>query len=239
MKKKISMLGIITVLAVVMASLGACSKASKTTNQLSTGATTSAMTTSAKTTSTTTTTVKTTASTGNSLSDLVGKAAKVAYYSCQVSIATGTNTQNVKEWVKTGNPSKIRMESTAAGQTTDFIYDGKNYYTYMPAANIAYQMSAATSLNYAMTGDFSSLPQYNPVLVGSDTVNGMNCTVFQYTVQGVSSKVWIWNQYGLPAQMVSGTTNIVYSNYSFSAIDDSMFQLPSGVIITTMPTTSP
>jgi outer membrane lipoprotein-sorting protein len=149
----------------------------------------------------------------------------------------------MNEWVKTGNPTKLRMEITAAGQTTDIIYDGQNYYMYMPSANIAYQMSVTAAQQYtANSGDTSSLTQYNPVLVGPDTVNGMACTVYQYTVQGVSTKIWIWNQYGLPVQMVSGTTTIVYSNYSFSSIADSEFQLPAGVTVTTMPvipTTTP
>jgi len=253
MKKKLSMLAIITVLAVVIASLGACSKAT-TTNQTSTtttSSTTSVAPTTATTTKTTTTSTKaqttavssTTTSTGNGLADLLGKAATVAYYSCQVNITNGTDTENMNEWVKTGNPTKLRMEITAAGQTTDIIYDGQNYYMYMPSANIAYQMSVTAAQQYtANSGDTSSLTQYNPVLVGPDTVNGMACTVYQYTVQGVSTKIWIWNQYGLPVQMVSGTTTIVYSNYSFSAITDSEFQLPAGVTVTTMPvipTTTP
>ena len=253
MKKKLIMLAIITVLAVVIASLGACSKAT-TTNQTSTtttSSTTSVAPTTATTTKTTTTSTKaqttavssTTTSTGNGLTDLLGKAATVAYYSCQVSITDGTNTENMNEWVKTGNPAKLRMEITAAGQTTDIIYDGQNYYMYMPSANIAYQMSVTAAQQYtANSGDTSSLTQYNPVLVGPDTVNGMACTVYQYTVQGVSTKIWIWNQYGLPVQMVSGTTTIVYSNYSFSSIADSEFQLPAGVTVTTMPvipTTTP
>jgi len=253
MKKKLSMLAIITVLAVVIASLGACTKAT-TTNQTSTtttSATTSIATATSTTTKATTTSTEaqttavssTTTSTGNGLTDLLGKAATVAYYSCQVSITDGTNTENMNEWVKTGNPAKLRMEITAAGQTTDIIYDGQNYYMYMPSANIAYQMSVTAAQQYtANSGDTSSLTQYNPVLVGPDTVNGMACTVYQYTVQGVSTKIWIWNQYGLPVQMVSGTTTIVYSNYSFSSIADSEFQLPAGVTVTTMPvipTTTP
>jgi hypothetical protein len=250
MKKKLSMLAIITMLAVVMASLGACSKA--TTNQLSSTTksttATSGVVTSVKTTSTTTktttkttaaqttTVASTTAATGNGLSDLIGKAASVSYYYCEVNMTSGTDTSNMKEWIKTGNPAKIRMEVAAVGQTTDIIYDGQNYYMYMPAANMAYQMSVASAQQYTSnSGNTSSLSQYNPVLVGPDTVNGMACTVYQYTVQGISTKVWIWNQYGLPVKMVSDTTTIVYSNYSFSAIDDSMFQLPAGVIVTTMP----
>jgi hypothetical protein len=252
MKKKLIILAIITVLAVVIASLGACSKAT-TTNQTST--TTSSTTSIAPTTSTTTkttttstaaqttTVASTTAATGNGLSDLIGKAASVSYYYCEVNMTSGTDTSNMKEWIKTGNPAKIRMEVAAAGQTTDIIYDGQNYYMYMPAANMAYQMSVASAQQYTSnSGNTSSLSQYNPVLVGPDTVNGMACTVYQYTVQGVSTKIWIWNQYGLPVKMVSDTTTIAYSNYSFSAIDDSMFQLPAGVIVTTMPvipTTTP
>jgi len=252
MKKKLSLLAIITMLAVVIASLGACSKAT-TTNQTST--TTSSTTSIAPTTSTTTkttttstaaqttTVASTTAATGNGLSDLIGKAASVSYYYCEVNMTSGTDTSNMKEWIKTGNPAKIRMEVAAAGQTTDITYDGQNYYMYMPAANMAYQMSVASAQQYTSnSGNTSSLSQYNPVLVGPDTVNGMACTVYQYTVQGVSTKIWIWNQYGLPVKMVSDTTTIVYSNYSFSAIDDSMFQLPAGVIVTTMPvipTTTP
>jgi len=179
------MLAIITVLAVVIASLGACSKAT-TTNQTSTtttSSTTSVAPTTATTTKTTTTSTKaqttavssTTTSTGNGLADLLGKAATVAYYSCQVNITNGTDTENMNEWVKTGNPTKLRMEITAAGQTTDIIYDGQNYYMYMPSANIAYQMSVTAAQQYtANSGDTSSLTQYNPVLVGPDTVtNGV------------------------------------------------------------------
>ena len=240
-------------MVLVMASLVGCSKASATTNQLSSttksttatsGVVTSVKTTSTSTNTTTKTTVaSTTAATGNGLSDLIGKAASVSYYYCEVNMTSGTDTSNMKEWIKTGNPAKIRMEVAAVGQTTDIIYDGQNYYMYLPAANMAYQMSVASAQQYtANSGDTSSLTQYNPVLVGPDTVNGMACTVYQYTIQGVSTKIWIWNQYGLPVQMVSDTITIVYSNYSFSAIDDSMFQLPAGVIVTTMPaipTTAP
>jgi hypothetical protein len=217
-----------------MASLVGCSKASTTTTTKTASASTSVQTTTASSTST---------STGNGLTDLLGKAASVSYYYCEVNMTSGAGTSNMKEWIKTGNPAKIRMEVAAAGQTTDIIYDGQNYYTYIPSDNIAYQMSVAAAQQYtANSGNTSSLTQYNPVLVGPDTVNGMACTVYQYTVQGVSTKIWIWNQYGLPVQMVSDTTTIVYSNYSFSAIADSEFQLPAGVTVTTMPvipTTTP
>jgi hypothetical protein len=75
------------------------------------------------------------------------------------------------------------------------------------------------------------------VSVGPATLNGMDCTVYQYTNQGVTSKIWIWDEYGLPVQIVTGTTTVVYSNFSFTGIDASKFELPSGVTIITIPTT--
>jgi outer membrane lipoprotein-sorting protein len=245
MKRK--MLGIITVLVLIVASMVACSKAS-TTNQLS--ATTSPTTAAAKSTATSATTQSSKSTTisnavtsstsqsagGSSLSDLVVKASKVAYYYCQVNVNNGTQTENLTEWFKTGNPAKFRMEVTAAGQTEDIIFDGQNYYMYTQATNTAIVMSAAMAQQYASdASSTSSLTQYNPVIVGTETLNGMACTIYQYTNQGVSTKVWIWNQYGLPVQIVTGTTTVTYSNFSFSSIDDSMFQLPSGVTTMAVP----
>jgi len=118
------------------------------------------------------------------------------------------------------------------------IFDGQNYYMYTPASNAAIEISAASAQQYIMdSSNASSVTQYNPVSVGPATFNGMDCTVFQYSEQGASSKIWIWNEYGLPVQIVTSTTTVVYSNFSFSGIDASMFQLPSGVTIMTIPST--
>ena len=127
---------------------------------------------------------------GSSLSNLVNKAANIPYYSCQVNMTSGGTTENMTEWVETGNPGKVRMEITVAGQTSDVIFDGQNYYMYMPSLNMAYEMSAASAQQYA-ANSASSITQYNPVSLGSATVNGMDCSVYQYTVQGVSAKIWI------------------------------------------------
>ena len=45
--------------------------------------------------------------------------------------------------------------------------------------------------------------------------------------------MWISKQYGLPVEVSSGGTTITYSNYTFSAIDASLFQLPAGAIMIT------
>ena len=71
MKRKISILGIITMMVLVMASLVGCSKASTTTTTKTASASTSVQTTTVSSTST---------SAGNGLTDLLGKAASVSYY---------------------------------------------------------------------------------------------------------------------------------------------------------------
>jgi outer membrane lipoprotein-sorting protein len=128
------------------------------------------------------------------------------------------------------------MEMSAAGQATVMIFDGQNFYMYDPASKIAYKMSAAVAQQYSSaSADASSLAQYNPVYVGSETVNGVDCFIYQYMAQGVTVKMWLNKQNGLPMKMVSGTTTIEYSNYSFAAIPDSTFQLPADATLITMP----
>lgn len=152
-------------------------------------------------------------------------------------MTSGTVTQNMKEWVKTGNPTKLRMEIEVPGLgTTIMIYDGQYYYMYDPASKIAYKMSAASAQQYSSaSGDDSSITQYNPVYKRSETVNGIDCSVWEYTVQSVTTTMWISKQTGLAVKLVSGTTTMEYSNYSFSTIADSMFQLPSDAIMMTIP----
>ena len=188
------------------------------------------------TTAKTTATTSTTASSGNGLTDLLGKAAGITNFYCEVTIISPEGTQTMKQWTRMGNPTKLRMGITVSDQTTIMIYDGQFYYMYDPASKIAYKISATSAEQYSSAADeTASLNQYSPVLIGSETINGLDCAVYQYTVQGVTTKMWIWKQYGLPVKVVSGTTTMEYSNYSFAAIADSMFQMPSDAIMMTFP----
>ena len=147
-------------------------------------------------------------------------------------MTSGTDVSNMKEWVKTGNPTKLRMEITAAGVgTTIMIYDGQNYYTYDPTTKYAFKISVPTT----QPSEADSITQYSPEYVGSETINGIDCAIYQYTVQGVITKMWISKQNGMTIKLVSGTTTMEYSNYSFSAIADSMFMLPADAIMMTIP----
>jgi len=211
---------------------------SKTSAPPTTQTSTSPAPTTSKTTSAPATSKATTApaSSTDPLSDALSKSASITNLYCEVTITNSGITQTMKQWAKMGNPTKLRMEITASGQTTIMIYDGQNYYMYNPATKIAYKMSATSAEQYSSASDETgSLSQYSPVLIGSETVNGMDCYVFQYTVQGVSTKMWVWKQYGLPVKIVSGNMTMEYSNFKFEPIADSMFQLPADAIMMTIP----
>lgn len=140
----------------------------------------------------------------------------------------------MKEWVKPGNPTKFKMESAANGVTSDIIYDGQHYYSYTPSTNIAIPITS--TLNVLTTpSDSTYVLQYNPVYIGSKTVNGYACWGYQYTASGYLYTMWVWTQYGLPVEVVVlGTTTIDYSNFDFSTLPDSTFQLPAGAIISSV-----
>jgi hypothetical protein len=128
------------------------------------------------------------------------------------------------------------MEITAGGMTEDIIFDGQNYYEYIPSENIALVISAASAAQSPPdTAGSGSIVQYSPVSIGSKTVNGYACTGWQYTASGVTTAMWISTQYGLPVEVVSGSTTIDYTNYSFTGISASTFQLPAGVTATPLP----
>jgi outer membrane lipoprotein-sorting protein len=144
--------------------------------------------------------------------------------------SSGTTTTS-KYWIKMGNPTKFKMESTVAGQTTVTIFDGTRYYMYTPSTNTAIVITVPP----AQPSDANSTTQYNPVYIGSKTVNGYACDGYQYTASGVLTTMWISTQYGVAVEISSSTGTIDYSNFNFSALPDSTFQLPAGAIIMTIP----
>lgn len=171
------------------------------------------------------------AASGNDLATLLAKAAVYPSFYFEVKVTSPDGVSNMKEWFKTGNPAKFRMEITAAGQTSLMIFDGQNYYLYDSTTKSAIKMSVPPS----QPSDSSSIAQYTPVYIGSEVVNGIDCAIYQYTVQGVITKMWISKQNGMTIKVVSGTTTMEYSNYSFAAIADAMFALPPDAIIMTIP----
>ncbi len=141
----------------------------------------------------------------------------------------------MKEWVKGGNPSKFRMEITAAGpppMTSIIIFDGTSNYFYDPGTKVGFKMSAAQASSYSSESSSStSIASYTPLYVGPETVNGVACSIYQYTASGVVTKMWISNANGMTIRTVSGTTTTDYTNYNFASIPDATFVVPSDIVI--------
>jgi hypothetical protein len=237
MKRKIAILGIITILAIVFLSLIACSSSS-TTSQTTTPPSTS-QTTSA-TTATSTTPSEQTSS--GSVAALLGKAGGIASMKFDMVTTAADNTVTTSTaWVK---KNKMRIEGSIQGQNTVTLIDGdaKTMYVYTPAQNTAIKMDFGQA---PQSPSASSVLQYNPIIVGSETLDGKLCQILQYTTNGVVTKEWVWDAKGLPVRMQTTTSTGIfttdYKNYDFSDIPDSMFVLPSGVQISSfgLPTNLP
>lgn len=138
-------------------------------------------------------------------------------------------------WAK---KNKMRMETTEQGQNVVIFIDTdtKTMYLYMPAQNTAMKMDLSQAPESAST-DANSILQYNPTILGTETLDGKLCEVIQYTANGATSKVWLWQDKGLPVRIQSttssGITTIDFKNYDFSDIPDSQFDLPAGAQIST------
>jgi len=81
---------------------------------------------------------------------------------------------------------------------------------------------------------------FNPEILGTETIDGHSCTVIQWTIpdSGGTVKEWIWTDTGFPLKIESttdaGIYTILFTNISFDDIDDSLFELPEGAIVTTI-----
>jgi hypothetical protein len=212
------------------------------TSTTQTTATTSTTTT--KTTTTpTTTTQTTTTTTGTSLNEILGHSAGIASMKYDMVItSTGSPAITSKVWIKMNSAivSKMRTEVTSGGQTviTLLDYNARTMYMYMPALNMAYSMTFNPTTESAV-GEAQSVPEHTPTIIGHETLDGKVCLVVEYTDKGTTTREWIWEQYGFPIKIVvtsaEGTVTTEFKNIDFGNIDDSVFVLPAGVQMMTMP----
>jgi outer membrane lipoprotein-sorting protein len=182
----------------------------------------------------------TTTAGGSSLADILGQGAAIHSMKYDmIMTVTGQPTVTVTVWMK--EQTKIREEMTAEGSTIIMIFDMEEgvMYMYQPDQGMAMKMTLDTGqVPEDPLGDTSGILDYNPDIVGTETIDGKSCMVIEWTTSEGTVKEWIWAQYGFPLRMETttsqGTTIIEFKNIDFSNIPDSMFELPDGVIVTTI-----
>ncbi len=224
---------ILVIMMLLVASFGCKSTTTATTSTTSTTSTSTSVATTSKTITTTT------SATGQTLGDILGRSAGVAAMQYDMVItAPGAQQITEKIYVK---KNKMRIEMTEGGMATIILMDldAKTMYSYIPDQNMAIKMTFNPTTKSA-ADEAQSISSYNPTIVGTETIDGKICTIVQYSVSEQSVKMWLWQDRGLPirveATTAQGTTVMEYKNIQFSDIADSMFELPAGVLITTLGT---
>jgi len=80
---------------------------------------------------------------------------------------------------------------------------------------------------------------YAPETVSTEVLDGKTCLVVKYTIATKEVKMWLWTKYGIPIKTetttTKGTSVVELKNIEFSNISDSIFELPAGVQIMTIP----
>lgn len=135
---------------------------------------------------------------------------------------------------------RIRSEMTYDGQQGIILIDtaAQTLYNYMPAQNMAFRMDSLMAqeiLGNSLKEQAHGLLSFDPVVVGRETIDGMDCLVVEYSIEGYDNKMWIWERHGLPIKMETtterGLVQATAHNIEFVELPDSMFELPAGVQI--------
>jgi outer membrane lipoprotein-sorting protein len=129
--------------------------------------------------------------------------------------------------------NKMRTEVSAGGVTAILLIDhgAKTIYSYMPEANIAMKMDYAQQASQPVTEEVAPIIDYDPHNLGTESIDGVSCQVYEYSFDGYETKIWLWKDRGLPLKIemttAEGKMTTEYRNYDFSDIPDSMFELPA------------
>ncbi len=177
-----------------------------------------------------------------SLTEILGKAKGITSFKYDM-VATSPEGEvmTTKIWWE---GKKMRMEGTFEGKRMVYLVDVDEQlaYMYFPAENTAMKIGlgkAQETAGESPTEQSESIVKYNPVTLGTETLDGKSCLVIEYTTETDDVKMWVWTKYGLPIKTESttdeGTSVIELKNIDFGDISDSMFELPAGVQIMQIP----
>ncbi|MFC1874550.1 hypothetical protein ACFLY3_00095 [Chloroflexota bacterium] len=108
---------------------------------------------------------------------------------------------------------------------------------YYPDQNMAMEMTYEPI--ESAIDEAQAIPDYNPTIIGHDTLDGKVCLVVEYSIEGETATMWIWEEHGFPIRVevttAEGTIIVEYKNIEFVDISDNMFELPEGVEIMGIP----
>lgn len=194
-------------------------------------AATTAVTTLSSTTVVTTPTPST--STGENLETILGRGQQ-GMSNVQLDFVGNIEGETITAhiWMKQ-NMVKMRM----AVDDEIMVMDGNN--------NTAVMYFEASKRGLSIPYDTGDIPldeadnilEYDPKIVGHETIDGMPCVIVEYTTMDggikAEAKTWIWIQHGFPVKIEVVTdgqlSTILYSNISLGTVADNDFVVPPDV----------
>jgi len=177
------------------------------------------------------------------LVEMFGKIEQLSGYSYELKVTQPGDEgpiENVqKVWAE---DDKMRMELTAQGQKIIYLMDAVEQvaYTYVPSQNIASKISLDSPQGEELQGvspseQAEAVIEREPVIKGTEVLNGKECLVVDFTSNGAEGTTWVWKKHGLPIKIESrgpeGTTVVEMQNIEIKDIEDELFQIPPGVQI--------
>lgn len=141
----------------------------------------------------------------------------------------GVPSMDAQVWLKDG---KMRTETTMMGMTTTMIID--------PEAGKAYSITPGGAMEIAIPAEAQSAVDsaeaaigYGAKVVGTEEIDGKKSKVVEYTAEGFTTKMWVWEDKGFPIKIETttpeGTMVMEMTDIEFDCASDDMFELPEGV----------
>lgn len=161
-----------------------------------------------------------------------------------VSRMTGTNTGEF--WQK---GEKIKMEGEINGNISMVFLnskEGKAHIYDVSQENILETdiENVADILDSSMKTHSLELLNKDPHIIAREKIEGKECLVVEYSEEGRTGKIWIWEDQGLPIKVNPptinrmGVTSWEAKNIEFAELPDSVFEIPENVPITVPPVIS-
>ena len=138
--------------------------------------------------------------------------------------------------------TKFRDETITGGMKNVIIYnlEAGVMYMYIEGEGTAMEFTLDPSqAPEGVTENPNDILDFNPQVTGTETIDGKSCTVITWDIPETGTMTeWIWTEKGFPVKVETvtdqGTTTIEFTNIDFSDIPDSMFELPEGLVVTTI-----
>jgi len=180
-----------------------------------------------------------TATSGETLSDIYGVGQNIGDVKFDMVMTSPEMPQPITEkvyykdaWLTDKMKIRYEMPAPVEGAFSQiFILDlGADVeYLWYPDQNIACQLPVGEGSDNPV----EDADQIIPVKVGTETIDGKLCDVYQWTFENSSMKEWVWREKSFPIRAeatTSGSTMVIeYKNIVFGTLSDSLFTIPSSV----------